>query len=669
MASLRMSCCLLFLVAGLAQASVGSPVQKVIELLDDCKVKIDRDLAAQEQEMSEYAAYCDKEAKEKEYSIKTSARGKTELEASITDGQATIEDLDSQIASLGNEMAAKEKELAEATGMRQDEHHAFIMTEQEMEKTVDELTNAAEELKKGMSFLQTPKASKVNKMTVQALSKIVDAAWVDSASRHVLKGFLQQAQSAASSSKEDEDDDLSMHQAAKQPKAEGGAGGGLVEVIDNMKDKAEMALTDSRQEETKASHNYNMMEAGMQQEIALLKEKKDDSSMTKETTSEEMGNSQGELGETKKTKAADEAYLATLKRDCQGSARSYELRVNDAKAELGAITKAKEILVGGVRVFVQVGTKMLSKRGSGDDDDDKTDARRTALVNKLKDMAHKYHSFAMMQMVTVAASDPFNKIRGLIEGMISKLITEANEEASQKGFCDEEMGKSTKSKDDKSMSLDKFRSRSDKASAAKTLLEESVKELEAEMADIDAGEAEATKLRSQEKSDYAVASKDFRDAAEATERAIVVLKEYYEGAGASLLQSDNKAAAKGDGAGIIAILELACEDFTKTYTELDAGEDKSQKDYEALQQQNRISRATKTQEARGKASEVKSLTVALANYKTDSDMVAKELDAVLMYLEKLKPQCESKVMSYAEKKARRAAEIDGLKEALTILEN
>jgi len=37
------------------------------------------------------------------------------------------------------------------------------------------------------------------------------------------------------------------------------------------------------------------------------------------------------------------------------------------------------------------------------------------------------------------------------------------------------------------------------------------------------------------------------------------------------------------------------------------------------------------------------------------------------YLAKLKPQCESKAMSYEERKARREAEIAGLKEALSIL--
>jgi len=39
----------------------------------------------------------------------------------------------------------------------------------------------------------------------------------------------------------------------------------------------------------------------------------------------------------------------------------------------------------------------------------------------------------------------------------------------------------------------------------------------------------------------------------------------------------------------------------------------------------------------------------------------------LAYLDKLKPQCETKAPSYAQRKAEREAEIQGLKEAMDIL--
>jgi len=86
-----------------------------------------------------------------------------------------------------------------------------------------------------------------------------------------------------------------------------------------------------------------------------------------------------------------------------------------------------------------------------------------------------------------------------------------------------------------------------------------------------------------------------------------------------------------------------------------------------LMNENTAAKAARLAEAKAAASEVKSLTVALENTGEDHSMTSKELAAVLEYLEKLKPQCEQKAMSYAEKKARREAEISGLKEALEIL--
>merc|ERR1719399_1780837 len=89
--------------------------------------------------------------------------------------------------------------------------------------------------------------------------------------------------------------------------------------------------------------------------------------------------------------------------------------------------------------------------------------------------------------------------------------------------------------------------------------------------------------------------------------------------------------------------------------------------YKKLMDENKVSRTAKMAEVKGAQSEIKSLEVAIKNGEEDLDTVTKELDAVLTYLEKLKPQCESKAMSYAERKAAREAEIAGLKEALEIL--
>merc|ERR1719235_2047856 len=128
------------------------------------------------------------------------------------------------------------------------------------------------------------------------------------------------------------------------------------------------------------------------------------------------------------------------------------------------------------------------------------------------------------------------------------------------------MAKSKASQEEKTMAQEKQQARMDESSTRIAELTESIKTLEAEIAEIDKATTEATKVRGEENAEYKTASKDYRDSAEAVTRAIAVLKSFYEGA--SLVQvrlhSAQKSArpsfgsAKGDAGGsIISILEMS----------------------------------------------------------------------------------------------------------------
>merc|ERR1719355_183712 len=385
----------------------------------------------------------------------------------------------------------------------------------------------------------------------------------------------------------------------------------------------------------------------------------------------------GKLIETQKSKAADEEYASTLKTECESKASEWEARQKSAAEEMGAIEKAKQILVDGVTAFVQVASKTRRWNPNDDDESDEVSAKRDKVVGILKQLSQTHHSFAFAQLANMASSDPFVKIRGLIEDMIAKLLKEAEEEATQKAFCDEEMGKSKKSQEEKTMTIDKLQTRIDSATSTIAELTEAIKTLDAEVAQIDKAQAEATAIRTQEHEDYSQASSDFKQSAEAVAKAIEVLKNFYEG---SFIQVQSKTTlkskahqpelggAKSDIAStIISVLEMSEEDFTTLLAECEATEDEASKAYEKLTDENKISKATKETSAKGKASEIKSLTVQLSHSKEDHAATSTELDAVNAYIDKLKPQCEEKAMSYEEKKAKREAEIAGLKEALEIL--
>merc|ERR1719159_684220 len=118
------------------------------------------------------------------------------------------------------------------------------------------------------------------------------------------------------------------------------------------------------------------------------------------------------------------------------------------------------------------------------------------------------------------------------------------------------------------MKADDLKSRIDSAETAKETLAEKIKELQAEIAEIDGATAEATKIRNEEAAVNKKAIKDFKEGASAVEEAIRVLKEYYASTPPSLIQSK-----KGDGAStIIAFLETSAEDFSRMATEAETDE-------------------------------------------------------------------------------------------------
>merc|ERR1719449_392480 len=288
------------------------------------------------------------------------------------------------------------------------------------------------------------------------------------------------------------------------------------------------------------AHEFKMLDSNLNAEISHNMEKTSAATKSKASAEESQATAEGDLAETVKTKAADEEYSTTLKSECEMAASEWAARQASAKEEMAAIDKAKEILVSGVVALVQSGSKLTKK--SDFDDDSESDAAsdtRVKLVKKIQSLGKKFHSFGLMQLASVAGSDPFVKIRGLIEDMIAKLLKEAQEEATQKAFCDTEMGKSKASQAEKTATLDKLQTRIDGASATIAELTEAVNTLEAEIAEIDSAQASATKIRTKENTDNTKAIADFSQSAEAVVKAMGVLKSFYGGA-AALIQTSSK---------------------------------------------------------------------------------------------------------------------------------
>jgi hypothetical protein len=676
--------------------SQGSAVQKIIEMLGEMKTKLKADLAEETKAMNEFMAFCDDEAKNKQYAIKTATRALEDLNAVITESDAKIAECSDEITTLGTEISEKEKELAGATKIRKAEHADFVTTEKELAKSADEVSRALAEVKKNQAALmQLPSSRRHAQLKrveayAETLSKVVESALLTGHQRHALRNFMQ------ISSGDRDESDLSLTNAEKffgkqpQPKGYQSATGGIVDILEETKDKAENELGDCRKAEMEASHKYEMLKGSLEGEIGNKKRKLADASSGKTAAEEAKGKAEAEKVDTEKSKAADEEYLQTLRTDCQAKAVEWEERLKSAKGEMGALDKAKEILSEGVKALIQVSSKSkrvasraaLQEDSDDEDDDGASNADsdvRQKVLDRLQDLQGNFHSYALAQLASrVKSGDPMAKVKGLIEEMIAKLMDELNKEVGQKAFCDEEMGKSKKALEEKGLKLSKFKTRLDEAETAKMELTEAVKELEGEIGEIDKAQAEATKIRTEEHTEFKKAQADYKSSEDACAQAIEVLKEYY--GGESFIQmkvqtrvkseaevEDQSGSSNDSGSMIISFLETAQSDFAALLAEVQASEGEAKKAYDSLTTENKVAKASKQATIKSNMSQIKMLTTNIEDTSEDHADTSKELDAVNAYIDKLKPECESKAMSASEKIAARKQEIEGLKEALSIL--
>jgi len=528
---------------------------------------------------------------------------------------------------------------------------------------VSTLGHDAELIKKkmgGASLAQLPSGARAQmERMMKGLQSVVDANWVTTQEKKTVSAFLQQK-----SQDQDEDE--------QAPAAYESSSGGILDAIAGMEEKAEESLSSERKEEMKDQNAYALLKMALENELKNAKDELAKATSKKQFTTEELARAEKTLTAAQSSLAEDSKYLADLKRECQAKATEFEEEYKDRVGELTALGKAKAIMTEKF-AFVQTGMTVRVRshnwlaQGSKDD-------RKEKALKMIATMGKRLRSTALVSLSYRALADPFAKVKNMIEEMVEKLLAEAAEEAGQKAFCDKELGESKASKAEKEGKLDTVNARIEKSESAVEKLGEEIKTISNELAEMNAANAEATKIRTEEKATFEKTAKDYSESQEACAAAIEVLRSYYESGSfvqvraTTTLKSRMKAReSSGDAGGIIGMLEVAESDFSKLLSEAKAAEDAAAGEYDAMINDSKVLGATKNAELKGKKTEMASIKANLENYSDDKDGLNSELSAVVEYLEKVKPQCEYQVPSYEERKQRREKEIEGLKEALSVL--
>jgi chromosome segregation ATPase len=671
----------------MAEKDESNPLGTVLELMNSLEAKIVKEGENEAKAFKEFFEWCDDASKNINYEISTAKKQKEQLEAKIGELSSAIDVSESKIEELAGAISTSESDLKDATAIREKESADFAASEKELVDTVDTLDRAisiiSTEAQKNPAALAQIDSSSMNNL-VQSLSVVVDAAGCSTSDRQKLMALVQSKQG-------DEDSDVGAPAAATYKSHSSG----IIDVLEDLKEKAEGELSEARKAETNAKHSYQMMKQSLDDQMAADTKDLNGEKASKAASEEGKAAAEGDLAVTVKDLKSSEESLATANGDCMTTAADHEATVAARTEELKVIATAKKILQestsGAVeQTYSLLQTVSISKFTSKLRT--RADLANSEVINLVKKLAREQHSAALAQLASrIAAvvkygnrdgSDPFKKVKGLISEMIVKLEKEAESEATEKSYCDEQMAKTEAKKSDLESEVGSLTSKIDMAAAKSAKLKSEVKELQAELASLAKMQAEMDKIRAETHEDFTVAKAELEQGLTGVRKALGLLKEYYGSAAAAMVQTDGKLGefmqqpakpemhekASGAGGSIIDILEVCESDFASNLAKEETEEADAQSEYERTTQENKVTKAMKEQDVKYKSQEATSLDKNIAELSSDRETTNSELSAVMEYYGKIKERCIAKPETYEDRRGRREAEIQGLKEALSILE-
>merc|ERR1719454_76813 len=376
---------------------------------------------------------------------------------------------------------------------------------------------------------------------VTALQALLQASSISSGDRNALTALVQKAQG---------DDDDFLQSGAPAPKAYESQSGGILDILEDMKEKAVAMKNDGVKAEMNAKHSFEMLKQSLENTIAQDNKELAEAKSVKAGAEEAKAIAEGDLSMAEKELAEDKKYLSELSTDCQRKAADWEVSTKSRADELEALATAKKIIsetTGGASEKAYGLLQQESKAKSTSDAADKVVSMLQGLGKTSKDVALSQLALRVKAAVEMqTGADPFAKVKGMIQEMIDKLVADAAAEASHKAFCDKEMSESKEKIEDHTSTIEKFT--------------EELATLADELATMAKQQAAMDEMRGEQKATFAEAKKDFEDGIEGLTMALQILRDYYAEKGESFVQQPavtNHAKATGEATGIIGMLEVA----------------------------------------------------------------------------------------------------------------
>jgi len=692
--------------AAAAKQAKMAAVDKVVSMLEDLQAQILAEGEAEAATYNKFSCFCKTTQKAKTESIATGKDDKESLTADIKKLSKERDDLDKKIAKLAAAIKAAEKAMEKATKKSDAALAVYKTNEADMKAALYALTEAIKVLKSS----KTPSLAQLKSIGQTVKQATLMAEVLGFGGEAVEKAntfFLQQG----SGDVPVEMEDYKFHSS------------GIIETLEKLLGDFRKTKADVDADETQRVQEYNIF---IQKKTDFVKAKTlalEEAKKTRDEKIENIGTASQELTTVSATLLDDMQYLDELNTVCSDKAKTWDQRTQLRANELTAVTQATGIVKSTVAEKTQAATVRLAQTGvivhladavvssdsameaieaeaeisEGEDAPvgflqkrsvkaHNPDAGRDLVVSLLKGKGQQLKSTLLTSLASQIAKDPFAKIKKLIQELIERLLTEAANEANQKGWCDKATADATQKRTYAADEIEGLNAKMAKLEALSDKLGEELKVLAEEIDELKTARAEAEKNRKEEKAENANTVAEAQAGLKAVNQAIDILDKFYKTSAKaevdlSLAQKgplddapdagfDNGEAYKGAGGeagGIIGMLEVIASDFQRTIDETRKDEKEAEKDHLDFMTESGMSLAEKTIASKEKT---KLKDEADSNFNDAEDEMASQTKILVASIEELlelKKACVDTGMSYADRVALREEEIAALKKALCIL--
>jgi len=642
------------------EAEKNRPVTKVVNLLKDIVVQLEKEGEEDEEVYEQMGCWCTTNDKEKTQEIANGNDRLNGLTHEIEDMTANSARLDAEIGNLKKEFAQNEEALSSATALRKQQLAEFNTEEKDMLLSINSLKSAVVALSKNheaSSFLQVSMAS-----TLQAASL-----------RHQLKRYASRLPTSITLDQQRLVESFLQAQGGTRGLSLQPQSGEIFGILKAMKESFETNLHQSQKEETANNNAYEDLKKAKDDEIVAGRDLIETKTQELASTNEKNAQSKQDIEDTRNTLAANTEYLANLQGQCQNIDHEYEARTEARQLEIAATSKALQFLSSDeahdlfsrTLGFIQTSSSLHMKQ-------------RSRVMKMLSGAASRSRDPRLAALAVRSRADAFAAVRKNIQDMIDQLTLEKTEEIKKKDYCVEsiteidstDLDEQTRNKADALAAIDTLKMGRDKL-----LLQ--IQDLQVEVVEEEDQLKKAGIEREKANEEFKVVVADQRATQKLLAVALNILKSVYDKA--ALVQVDTgssqgpppppgfkpaeKSAASG---GVMGMMQSIIDDAKHMEKEAVRSEKESQEEYNNFVKDTQVAVDAMNKDLTNKRED---------KAKTESDEVERqnELDEALDALEEnekaskdIHYECDFLVKNFETRQGARDDEIESLGQALMV---